>query len=62
MLDVHVKGDMVNRFYILLRDKRVINQNCSTYIIDSCIIFPEKVQIVLEWNLKTLLVKQGGII
>ena len=34
MLDVYVKGDMVNRFYFVLRDKRAINQNCSTYIID----------------------------
>ena len=34
MLDVHVKRDMVNRFYFVLRDKRAINQNCSTYIID----------------------------
>ena len=34
MSDVHVRGNMINRFSVLLRDKRVISQNCSTYIID----------------------------
>ena len=62
MSDVHVKGDMVNRFYFLLRDKRVINQNCSTYIIDFMHYISRKGTNCVAMEFKDAACETGGII